>query len=110
MVIGKSVGQAVGTTTTTALVSNSNASGKLVEVVAVYVSNVDGTNNALVTLWHNIGGTAFKITDARPIAVNETDVLVEMKAPIYIEEGDEIGIYASAPSDAEVVAYYREIS
>ena len=48
-IIGKTAVQAVGTSAT-AIVTNSAASGKVLKVNALYVSNVDGTDNADITL------------------------------------------------------------
>jgi hypothetical protein len=48
-ITGKTVGLAV-TTSATAIVANSAASGKVFKVNALYVSNIDGTNNADITL------------------------------------------------------------
>ena len=48
-ITGKTVGLAV-TTSATAIVANSAASGKVFKVNALYVSNIDGVSNADITV------------------------------------------------------------
>ena len=48
-ITGKTAVQAVGTSAT-AIVTNAGSSGKVFKVNALYVSNVDGTSNAELTL------------------------------------------------------------
>ena len=48
-ITGKSAVLAI-TTSATAIVTNSASSGKVFKVNALYVSNVDGTNNATVNV------------------------------------------------------------
>lgn len=100
------------TTSAAAIVNNAASSGKLLKIVSLYVANVDGTNNATVTVsvysQDDIGGTAYKIANTITVPADATLVLVTKDAPIYLEEDRSIGGLASANSDLEVVCSYEE--
>lgn len=106
-ITGKTAVQAV-TTSATAIVSNSAASGKVFKVNALYVSNVDGTNAADVTVDLYRSTTAYKI--ASTVSVPADTTLDVISKSIYLEEGDSLRLTASANSDLEAVCSYEEIS
>ena len=108
-ITGKTAGIAV-TTSATAIVANSAASGKVFKVNALYVSNIDGTNNADITvIFYNADNTtSYHIAKTVTVPADATiDVLTKA---IYLEEGDELRLAANADSDIEAVASYEEIS
>jgi hypothetical protein len=105
-ITGKTAVQAV-TTAATAIVTNSAQSGKVFKVNALYVSNVDGTNAADVDLEFRRNSTSYRI--ARTVSV-PADALDIISKSIYLEEGDELRLAASANSDLEAVCSYEEIS
>ena len=92
-IIGKTAVQAVGTSAT-AIVSNSGGSGKVFKVNALYVSNVDGTNNADATVDLFRSSTAYPI--ASTVLVPPDATLDLMSKAIYLEEGDALRCTASA--------------
>ena len=51
------------TTSATAIVTNSGSSGKVFKVNALYISNVDGSNNADVTVDLFRSSTAYRIVN-----------------------------------------------
>ena len=106
-IIGKTAVQAV-TTSATAIVTNSAASGKVFKVNALYVSNVDGTNAADVNLDLYRSSTAYHI--AKTVSVPADSTLDIISKSIYLEEGDSLRLTASANSDLEAVCSYEEIS
>ena len=106
-IIGKTAVQVV-TTTATAIVSNSDASGKVFKVNALYVSNVDGEVNADISVDIFRSSTAYHI--GKTIAVPADATLDVVSKPVYLEEGDSIRLTASANSDLEAVCSYEEIS
>lgn len=106
-ITGKTAVLAV-TTTATAIVTNSAASGKVFKVNALYVSNVDGTNAADVNVDLYRSSTAYHI--AKTISVPADATLDIISKSIYLEEGDSLRITASANSDLEAVCSYEEIS
>ena len=108
-ITGKTTGAAL-TTGSADIVTNSAASGKVFKVNAIYVSNVDGANNADVTVaFYNADNTtSYKI--ANTITVPADASLDLISRHIYLEEGDKITALASANSDLEIVVSYEEIS
>ena len=58
-IYGKTMGAALGTTLTTALLANGLNSGKLLKVNSIIVANKDGTNAANVTISFHNGSTDY---------------------------------------------------
>ena len=102
-ITGKTAVQAVGTSAT-AIVTNSSASGKVYKVNALYVSNVDGTNNATVNIDLYRSSTAYHI--AKTLTVPADATIDVMTKAIYLEEGDSLRLTASAAGDIEAVCSY----
>ena len=106
-ITGKTAVQAVGTSAT-AIVTNSASSGKVFKVNALYVSNVDGTNNAEINVDLYRSSTAYHI--AKTMVVPADATLDVISKAIYLEEGDTLRLTANAASDLEAVCSYEEIS
>lgn len=106
-ITGKTAVQAVGTSAT-AIVTNSAASGKVFKVNALYVSNVDGTNNAEITIDLFRSSVAYHI--GKTIVVPADATLDVMSKSLYLEEGDSLRLTANEVSDIEAVCSYEEIS
>jgi len=106
-ITGKTAVQAVGTSAT-AIVTNSSGSNKVLKVNALYVSNVDGTNNAEITVDLFRSSTAYRI--ANTVVVPADATLDVISKSIYLEEGDSLRLTANAASDLEAVCSYEEIS
>ena len=106
-IIGKTAVQSVGTSAT-AIVTNSAASGKALKVNALYVSNIDGTDNADITIDIFRSSTAYHI--GKTIVVPADATLDVISKPIYLEEGDTLRLTANAASDLEAVCSYEDIS
>ena len=106
-ITGKTTVQAV-TTSATAIVTNSAASGKVFKVNALYVSNVDGTSAAEVNVDIFRSSTAYHV--AKTVAVPGDATLDIISKSIYLEEGDSLRLTANANSDLEAVCSYEEIS
>lgn len=98
----------VVTTTATAIVTNSAASGKVFKINALLISNVDGTNNATVNVDIFRSSVAYRIANTITVPADATlDVIAKS---IYLEEGDTLRLTANANSDIEAVCSYEEIS
>jgi len=106
-VLGKSAVQAIGTSAN-AIVTNSAASGKVLKVNALYVSNVDGTNAADVSVDFFRSSTAYHI--AKTISVPADSTVDIISKAIFLEEGDALRLTAGTASDLEAVCSYEEIS
>lgn len=106
-IYGKTAVLAV-TTSATAIVSNSAASNKVLKVNSLYVANIDGTNNAEVTVDVFRSSTAYAI--ASTIVVPADATLDVLSNPIYLEEGDSLRLTANANGDLQAVCSYEDIS
>ena len=106
-ITGKTAVQAI-TTSATAIVTNSAASGKVFKVNALYVSNVDGVNNADINVDIFRSSTAYHV--AKTVSVPADATLDIISKSIYLEEGDSLRLTASVNSDLEAVCSYEEIS
>jgi hypothetical protein len=106
-ITGKTAVQTVGVTAS-AIVTNSAASGKVFKVNALYISNVDGTNNAEINIDLYRSSTAYHI--GKTIVVPADATLDVLSKAIYLEEGDSLRLTANATSDLEAVCSYEEIS
>lgn len=106
-ITGKTAVQAVGTSATV-IVTNSSGSNKVFKVNALYVSNIDGTNNAEITVDLFRSSTAYRI--ASTVVVPADATLDVISKAIYLEEGDSLRLTANAANDLEAVCSYEEIS
>lgn len=112
-IIGASATLAL-TTSAQSLVSNAASSGSLIKVNSIYVANVDGTNNATLTLNYYsaaaLGGTATAICSTITVRANTTVIVIDKNAPIYLAEDKSLGALASASGDLVAVVSYETIS
>ena len=106
-ITGKTAVQVV-TTTATAIVTNSAASGKVFKINALYVANIDGTNAATVNVDVFRSSTAYRL--AQVISVPAGTTLDVISKSFYLEEGDALRLTASANTRLEAVCSYEEIS
>jgi hypothetical protein len=100
----------VVTTSAQAIVTNSAASNKVFKINSLIVANIDGTNNAEVTVDLLRGGVAYRLAFTVVVPADATLVVLSKDASIYLEEGDSLRLTANANSDLEAVCSYEEIS
>ena len=106
-ILGTTAVQAIGTSAT-AIVTNSAASGTIVKVDALYISNVDGTTSYTVNVDVYRSSTAYRIAYLVTVPAGATlDVLSKY---IYLQEGDSLRLTASSASKLEAVCSYEVIS
>jgi len=96
------------TTSATAIVTNSGSSGQVYKINALYVSNVDGTNNADLNVDIYRSSTAYHV--AKTVNVPADATLDVISKSIYLEEGDSLRLTANANSDLEAVCSYEIIA
>jgi len=97
------------TTTATAITTNSAASNKLYKINSLIVSNVDGTNNADVSVDIFRSSTSYYIARTITVPADATLVVVSKDMGIYLEEGDSIRCLASADGDLQAICSYEII-
>ena len=102
--------KAAVTTSSTALVSNPAASGKVLRVTSLYISNIDGTNSAAVTVDVFDGTTARHLAKTVAVPADATLTVITREDAVYLTEGDSLRLSASAANDLEAVVSYEEIA
>jgi hypothetical protein len=111
---GKTVVTNLTTTNATLVVENPASSNKVFKINSLYVSNVDGSNAANITISFysedNIGGTATEIVSTVSVPADASLIVISKDTAIYLEEDKSIGATASAANDLKVVCSYEEIS
>lgn len=97
------------TTTPTAIVTNGSASGKIIKLNSLIISNVDGTNSAEVTVDIFRSSTAIHIVKGVSVAAASAFTAIDKNITLYLEEGDSLRVTASANGDLEAIVSYEEI-
>jgi hypothetical protein len=109
-VTGKVVGLAI-TSSATAIVSNASSSGKVLKINSLYISNVNGTSSADITVDVYKGGTtAYRLAYLITVPPKSTLTPIAKDITIYLEENDSLRLTASANSYLEGVCSYEDIS
>ena len=96
------------TTVFSNLVVNATSSGKAFKVNALYITNVDGTATANVSVGLNRGGYSYAL--ANTVSVPADAVLDLISKSIYLEEGDFVQIKADANNGLHAVCSFEELS
>lgn len=97
------------TTSATAITTNSAASNKLYKVNSLIVSNVDGTNNADITIDLFRSSTAYRIVSTVTVPADASLVVISKDIGLYLQEGDSLRCTASANGDLEAICSYEII-
>lgn len=111
---GKTVYLDLSTTSVTSLVSNAASSNKVFKLNNIFVSNINGTTAADVTVSYHTaasaGGTAYKIASTVSVPADSTLVVLDKSGAIYLEENTSISVQAGTAGFLQVVASYEDIS
>ena len=96
--------------TTTATAITTAATSKLLKINSVIIANIDGTNDADITLDLYRSSTAYKIVSTVTVPADATLVAISKDSAIYLEEGDALRATASVDGDLQVICSYEIIS
>jgi len=108
-ITGKTARYAVTASLANAL-ANSAASGKVLKINSIFCANVDGTNDADISVSIYDGTTDFYLAKTITVPADATQIISTKETYFYLEEGDSIRATATAASDLELVIGYEEIS
>lgn len=107
-VLGRTELQAVGTSAT-AIASNGSSSGKVFKVNTLVIANIAALDvDVTVDVFRS--GTARRLANAITIPPNSSLAVLAKENPVYLLEGDDLRLTASAASRAEAVCSFEEIS
>jgi hypothetical protein len=111
---GKTTYAALTTTLTTVLLANAVSSGKVFKINSIMVANVDGVNDADVSIDINTAaagsGTSYALANTIVVPKDSTLSIIDKTNSFYLEEDKSILGGANADSDLEIVISYEEIS
>lgn len=107
-ILGSTDVQSVSTTVT-AITTNSAASNKLYKINSLVVSNIDGENDADVSVDLFRSSTAYYIARTITVPADATLVVISKDMGIYLEEGDALRCLASANGDLQAICSYEII-
>ena len=96
--------------TTTATAITTAATSKLLKINSVIIANIDGTNDADITIDLFRSSTAYKIISTVTVPADATLMAITKDSAIYLEEGDALRATASVDGDLQVICSYEIIS
>jgi hypothetical protein len=123
-ITGSTAYQSLTNTNDNSLISNAAASGKVLKINNIFVSNINGVSPATVTLSYRSAanavtdgtlatassGTAYRIAYQISVPANTTLMLLDKAGSIYLPENASLSIQAGTASYLEVIASYDQIS
>ena len=110
-IYGKTIG-ALLTTSSADILVNTAASGKILKINTILVSNIDGVNNTTIdlTFYDASATTTYYLTDLVTVPAGSTLKVITKDTSIYLEEGDKLAALASGLNDLHILISYEEIS
>lgn len=106
----------IGLTTTaaTTFLSNSASSNKVFKINTLMASNIDGTNNADITVKYHLAasgaGTSIPIVNTITVPADASLVVIGKDNQIYLEENRSLTAQASSVNAISIVCSYEDIS
>lgn len=98
------------TTTPTDIVTNSAASGEVLKINSLIISNINGTAAADITASVYRSSVEYKIAHTVSVPADAVLIVVSKETSIYLNEGDSLRLTASANSYLQAVCSYDDIS
>ena len=113
-ILGDNSSTSLTSTSATSIVSNASASGKVLKINTLIVSNVDGTNACDITINKYsaaaLGGSAFAIASTVSVPADASLIVIDKTTAIYLKEDESIGATAGTANDLIVTCSWEEIS
>jgi hypothetical protein len=113
-ILGDNRSTSLTSTSATSIVSNASASGKVLKINTLIVSNVDGTNACDITIDKYsaaaLGGSAFAIASTVSVPADASLIVIDKTTAIYLKEDESIGATAGTANDLIVTCSWEEIS
>lgn len=99
-------------TTLTAAISNAAASGQVLKVESLYASNTHASNAVQVSVSLYRSSTDYYLTKSVSVSPQDTGVIIDSTAPVYLNEGDSLRVAmdASPAGTGYVIVNYLQIS
>lgn len=98
------------TTSPQSIVNNPSASGKVLKINSLIISNIDGTNASDITVDLYRSETAYKIVSTVSVLADTSFTAIDKTLSLYLLEGDELRLTAGNNSRLQGVCSFEEIS
>ena len=109
-ILGKTVYDSDVATTDATLVA-AVATDKVLKINTIIASNIDGTNDADISVWValNNGAAAFYLAKTITVPADSSLVIISKDTSFYLEETLRIRALASAAGDISLMCSYEEL-
>jgi hypothetical protein len=112
-IIGMTTVVGLSTTTDVVFLSNATSSGKVFKINTITATNIDGTDNADITVRYNLSavgaGSSVPIAYTISVPADSSLVIIGKDTPMYLEEDRSLTAEASAINDIAIMCSYEEI-
>jgi hypothetical protein len=92
------------------VLSATPTTGQVFKVNSLLISNIDGTDDADVTVQIVRGGNSYALASTIVVPADATLVVISKDMGIYLEANDDIECAASADGDLQAVLSYEIVS
>lgn len=97
------------TNVTSNVIVNAASSSQVYKVNTVMIANIDGTNDATVSL-SVLRGASYFLGSTINVPADSSMVIIDKNSSFYMEEGDALQVVGSANGDLQIVCSYEVIS
>ena len=111
-ILGKTAYDADVATTQSATLTNAASSNKLLKINTIVAANIDGTNNADVSVFVSTASNStslFYLASTITVPADSSLVITSKDTSFYLEEDRAIRAFASASGDISLMISYEEI-
>jgi hypothetical protein len=112
-IIGMTTAVGLSTTTDVVFLSNGASSGKVFKINTITATNIDGTDNADITVRYNLSaagaGSSVPIAYTISVPADSSLVIIGKDTPMYLEENRSLTAQSSAIDDIAIMCSYEEI-
>ena len=111
-ILGKTAYDADVATTQSATLTNAASSNKLLKINTIVAANIDGTNNADITVYVTTAGATtalYHLAKTITVPADSSLVITSKDTSFYLEEDRAIRALASAAGDISLMISYEEI-
>ena len=111
-ILGKTAYDADVATSQSATLTNAASSNKLLKINTIVAANIDGTNNADITVYVTTAGATtalYHLAKTITVPADSSLVITSKDTSFYLEEDRAIRALASAAGDISLMISYEEL-
>jgi len=111
-ILGKTAYDADVATSQSATLINASSSNKVLKINTIIAANIDGTNDADITVYVSTSGSAtalFYLAYTITVPADSTLVITSKDTSFYLEEDRAIRALASVAGDISLMVSYEEL-